>query len=82
MDPLQVLKRATHSVRQVRKLLFCSGKIYFELLEERDRRSPADREAVAVVRVEQLAPFPWDKVAEEVAKYQHAAVVCPHHPMT
>eukprot|EP00597_Dinobryon_sp_UTEXLB2267_P014385 CAMPEP_0170123796 /NCGR_PEP_ID=MMETSP0020_2-20130122/17744_1 /TAXON_ID=98059 /ORGANISM="Dinobryon sp., Strain UTEXLB2267" /LENGTH=1014 /DNA_ID=CAMNT_0010355505 /DNA_START=72 /DNA_END=3116 /DNA_ORIENTATION=+ len=66
---------------KVRKLVFCTGKIYFELLEEREKRSPAEREAVAVVRVEQLAPFPWDKLAEEVAKYRNAAVAwCQEEP--
>lgn len=56
----------------VRKLLFCSGKIYYELVEEREKRKISD---VAIVRVEQLAPFPWDKVAREAARYHKAEVV-------
>jgi 2-oxoglutarate dehydrogenase E1 component len=56
----------------VKRVVFCSGKIYFELLEEREKRNTLD---VAIVRVEQLAPFPWDRVAEEVALYKNAEVV-------
>jgi 2-oxoglutarate dehydrogenase E1 component len=59
---------------KVRKLIFCTGKIYYELLEEREKRGASAKD-VAVVRIEQLAPFPWDKVAAEAAKYDKAAVV-------
>ena len=62
----------------VRKLIFCTGKIYYELLEEREKKGCKD---IAIVRVEQLAPFPWDKVAYEVAQYSAAQVVwCQEEP--
>jgi 2-oxoglutarate dehydrogenase E1 component len=59
---------------KVRKLLLCSGKIYYELVEERERRGQAAKD-VAIVRVEQLAPFPWDKVAKQAELYKNATVV-------
>jgi 2-oxoglutarate dehydrogenase E1 component len=56
----------------VRKLLFCSGKVYYEIAEEREKRGIKD---VAIVRIEQIAPFPWDKVAREVDRYSNAEVL-------
>lgn len=56
----------------VRKLLFCTGKLYYELVEEREKRNISD---IAIVRIEQLAPFPWDKVAREAARYNKAEIV-------
>jgi len=62
----------------IRKLVFCTGKVYYELLEERERRGQKD---VALVRIEQLAPFPWDHVAVEAARYPKAEVVwCQEEP--
>lgn len=57
----------------VRRLVYCSGKIYYELAEERAKRCITD---IAIVRVEQLAPFPWDHVAKE-AEQVHACTA-PH----
>jgi len=50
----------------VRRLLFCSGKVYFDLQEERVKR---DLENVAIIRIEQLNPFPWDDVQAVVDRY-------------
>lgn len=57
---------------KVRRVVFCTGKIYYDLVEEREKRGASN---VAIVRIEQLAPFPWDKVAEEVAHYGNADVM-------
>ena len=51
---------------KVKRLILCSGKIYYELVDERERLG---LKSVAIVRIEQIAPFPWDHVAEEVKKY-------------
>ena len=57
----------------VRRLVLCSGKIYYELLEARRRLGgPSD---VALVRVEQISPFPFDQVAAYAATYANAEVV-------
>jgi 2-oxoglutarate dehydrogenase E1 component len=60
------------SHEQVRRVIFCSGKIYYELLEERRNLKLDD---VALVRVEQLSPFPFDKIALELNKYPNAEFV-------
>lgn len=57
---------------QVGRLVFCSGKLYYELNKERDARGLKDK--VAIVRVEQLNPFPWDLVEHEIAKYPNAEI--------
>jgi 2-oxoglutarate dehydrogenase E1 component len=72
---LRVIKETNEAISSkpdhVKKLILCSGKIYYELVEEREKRGQTD---VAIVRIEQLAPFPWDKVAEETARYNGAEV--------
>ncbi|KAJ3605443.1 hypothetical protein NHX12_027490 [Muraenolepis orangiensis] len=54
----------------VRRILFCSGKVYYELVRERKQRAMEDQ--VAIARVEQLSPFPFDLVKEEVDRFPHA----------
>ena len=58
--------------QDMRKVVFCSGKIYYELLKQRSMRNVKD---VALIRVEQISPFPFDLVAEEVSKYNNAEVL-------
>ena len=53
-------------------LVFCTGQIYYELLTEREKQ---DRDDVAIVRLEQIAPFAFDKVALYCSKYDNAEVV-------
>jgi len=57
---------------QVKKLVFCTGQIYYELLAEREKRGMND---VALVRLEQIAPFAFDRVAQSCAKYNNAEVI-------
>ena len=53
-------------------MVFCTGQIYYELLAEREKLGRND---VALVRLEQIAPFAFDKVARYCAKYDNAEVV-------
>ncbi len=50
----------------VKKVILCTGKIYFDLLEEQQRRESKD---TAIVRIEQLHPFPKTQLAETLQKY-------------
>ena len=63
----------------VKRVVFCSGKVYYELLEERRKREQKD---VAIIRVEQLYPFPHDEMAEILSQYQHVTdfVWCQEEP--
>ncbi|MFW6198694.1 MAG: 2-oxoglutarate dehydrogenase E1 component, partial [Acidobacteriota bacterium] len=49
-----------------RKILLCSGKLYWELLEKREELEADD---VAIVRLEQLAPFPWEGLEKALEPY-------------
>jgi 2-oxoglutarate dehydrogenase E1 component len=63
---------------EVRKLVLCTGKVYFDLLAARDAAGVKD---VAIGRIEQISPFPFDRVQEEVSKYPQAEVVwCQEEP--
>jgi 2-oxoglutarate dehydrogenase E1 component len=53
----------------VRTVLLCSGRFYYPLLEARAQRGRSD---VALVRVEQLYPFPADELREIFKRYPHA----------
>jgi len=52
----------------IRRLVFCSGKIAWDAMAERDKRSAP----VAIVRVEQLFPFPQEQLLEIVNRYPNA----------
>jgi 2-oxoglutarate decarboxylase len=56
----------------VRKVLLCSGKIYYELAAEQEKRATKD---VAVLRVEQLYPVPARKLTEALDRYPNATEV-------
>ena len=56
---------------QVEKVLLCSGKVYYDLLDEQQK---SDRKDVAIVRLEQLHPFPKKQLDAELAKYPGAKV--------
>ncbi|MBK8162977.1 MAG: 2-oxoglutarate dehydrogenase E1 component [Gammaproteobacteria bacterium] len=64
---------------EVRRIVLCSGKVYFDLLEKRRSDNRAD---VALVRLEQLYPFPHRELAGLIARYGHAReyVWCQEEP--
>ncbi|MDR0633709.1 MAG: 2-oxoglutarate dehydrogenase E1 component [Azoarcus sp.] len=63
----------------VRRVVLCSGKIYYDLLAVRRER---DLRHIALVRIEQLYPFPDSSFAAEMAKYPRAAEIvwCQEEP--
>lgn len=58
---------AEANASKVKKVIFCSGKVYYDLSKERATKGL--EEQIALVRIEQLAPFPIDLVKEELLKY-------------
>jgi len=57
---------------KVRRLLLCSGKVYYDLTQERQERQIDD---IAIVRVERLYPFPHREIAAQLATYPAARVL-------
>jgi 2-oxoglutarate dehydrogenase E1 component len=50
----------------IRKVVFCTGKIYYDLVEEKEKMQAND---TALIRIEQLHPFPLNQVRNIMAKY-------------
>ncbi|TAM91502.1 MAG: multifunctional oxoglutarate decarboxylase/oxoglutarate dehydrogenase thiamine pyrophosphate-binding subunit/dihydrolipoyllysine-residue succinyltransferase subunit, partial [Jatrophihabitans sp.] len=57
---------------QVRRVLLCSGKVYYDLAHEREQVGRTD---VAIVRVEQLYPLPAEAIRAVLDRYPHAELV-------
>ena len=52
----------------VKKVIMCSGKVYYDLVNKRDKEKHDD---IAIIRIEQLYPFPYDDLEEILTKYQN-----------
>jgi len=63
---------------KVRRVILCSGKVYFDLLAERRKRKIED---IAILRIEQLYPFPFSRLGVRLSQYPNAEVVwCQEEP--
>ena len=64
---------------KVRRVVLCTGKVYYDLL---DRRRTTESEDSAIVRIEQLYPFPRDSLSKALARYPNATKVvwCQEEP--
>ncbi|SDR23816.1 2-oxoglutarate dehydrogenase E1 component [Pseudovibrio sp. Tun.PSC04-5.I4] len=62
----------------IRRVVLCTGKVYYDLLEEREKRNIND---VYILRVEQLYPFPTKSLCVEMGRFKNADVVwCQEEP--
>jgi 2-oxoglutarate dehydrogenase E1 component len=76
MLPNQVTKLEKDA--KIRRVVLCSGKVYYDLLEEREKRGLND---VYLLRVEQLYPFPLKSLALELSRFKKADVIwCQEEP--
>ena len=64
---------------KTRRVVFCSGKVYFDLIEAREVHGIKD---IALVRIEQLYPFPIAQYGEIVEEYRHVEEIvwCQEEP--
>jgi 2-oxoglutarate dehydrogenase E1 component len=64
---------------EVKRVVFCSGKVYFDLAEFRRNESISN---VAIVRIEELYPFPIEEYARVISRYRnaHEIVWCQEEP--
>ena len=64
--------------KDIKRVVLCTGKVYYDLLQERRERNIKD---VAMMRVEQLYPFPEDTLVEELKPFVNADIVwCQEEP--
>lgn len=56
----------------IQKVLMCSGRVFYDLVTERQGKQLVDK--IAIIRIEQLCPFPYHLLAEEMKKYPNAKV--------
>jgi 2-oxoglutarate dehydrogenase E1 component len=66
--------------KKTRRLVFCSGKVYYDLLETREVNNIDD---IAIIRIEQLYPFPIQQYAEMIEQYSHVEEIiwCQEEPL-
>ncbi|KOX76981.1 2-oxoglutarate dehydrogenase, mitochondrial [Melipona quadrifasciata] len=57
----------------IQKVLMCSGKVYYDLITEREGKQLEDK--IAVIRIEQICPFPYHFLAQEMMKYPNAKIM-------
>ncbi|GAB3520347.1 2-oxoglutarate dehydrogenase family protein [Emticicia fontis] len=58
--------------KKVKRVLLCSGKVYYDLLDKQQKENRTD---VAIIRVEQLHPFPAKQIEAHLAKYKKPQVI-------
>src|ERR1700758_5063926 len=64
--------------QKIRRVILCSGKVYYDLYEEREKRGIDD---VYILRVEQLYPFPAKALVNELSRFKNAEMVwCQEEP--
>jgi 2-oxoglutarate dehydrogenase E1 component len=68
----EVLDDPNVSAKDVKRVILCSGKIYYDLLEAQQKRKNKD---AAIVRMEQLHPFPEKQLKAVLKKYKDAKLV-------
>jgi 2-oxoglutarate dehydrogenase E1 component len=63
---------------KIRRVILCSGKVYYDLHEDREKRGIED---VYILRIEQLYPFPLKSLIAELGRFKQADVVwCQEEP--
>lgn len=65
----EVIDDITADPSKINRVVFCSGKLYYELVEERNKNNYYN---VAIVRVEQIYPFPAEQIKTIIEKYHLA----------
>ena len=72
-QPIKLVKDS-----KIRRVVMCSGKVYYDLYEEREKRGVDD---VYLLRIEQLYPFPAKALITELSRFRNAEMVwCQEEP--
>lgn len=65
----EVIDDASANAKNVKRIVFCTGKVYYDLIEAKEKAGADD---IAIIRLEQLYPFPINQVKALLAKYSNA----------
>lgn len=81
-DDAQAIPGSTIKIKKdggIKRVILCSGKVYYDLFEEREARGQDD---TYILRVEQLYPFPKQPMIEELARFKNLETViwCQEEP--
>src|SRR5271169_4714243 len=80
-DDAQALPKETIKLApddKIRRVIMCSGKVYYDLYEEREKRGIDD---IYLLRIEQLYPFPTKALMTELSRFKDAEIVwCQEEP--
>jgi len=65
--------------KDIKRVILCSGKVYFDILAERDKREMTD---VYILRVEQLYPYPHEALVREISRFKNVETIvwCQEEP--
>lgn len=66
----EVIDDVTANAKSVKKVVFCTGKIFYDLSETKTKEGHED---LAIIRIEQLYPFPFKQINDVVSKYKNAS---------
>ncbi len=70
---MEVVTESNYSdVSSIRKLIVCTGKVYFDLIEAKNTNKIND---VTIIRIEQLYPFPMDEVTAVMKMFKHVTKI-------
>ena len=69
----EVIDDKTANSKSAKKVVFCTGKIFYDLIEAKEKSGTGD---IAIIRLEQLYPFPIKQVNELLIKYKNAKDYC------
>lgn len=68
----EIIEDEYADTKKVKRILLCSGKVYFDLLEFQQKNKRKD---VAILRLEQLYPFPMTQLNKQLEKYANAELM-------
>jgi len=76
----EIIDDVSVEAKETEVLVFCSGKVYYEILEEKERLGVTDQ--MAVIRIEQLYPLPETQIQKIIARYPKATqpIWCQEEP--
>ncbi|MBI4946351.1 MAG: 2-oxoglutarate dehydrogenase E1 component [Bacteroidetes bacterium] len=66
----EIMDDASADAKQISRVTFCFGKIYYELLERKEKDKT---DHIAIIRIEQLYPFPEKQFQQLISKYKNAS---------